>query len=187
MEDLYASLTVALAAWVETVTEAPVRPEDFRVPRAAGRSSLGHLSLGVFVTGGGEEAARKLKAAQADCPFVRAIREKNGWLLFWLSDSWFDSLIAWAKALDTRPTGSYLENRMSILMRKGDSPCPEAEPVRLALWAAYLAYRRGSWREADERQVLTMTHALTGAERIALENRCGGAAAAIQKLRGERP
>ena len=58
-------------------------------------------------------------------------------------------------------------------------------PLRRALWAAYLAWRRGFWRAADERAVLTMTHALTGAERIALENHCGGAAAAIYKLKGE--
>ena len=76
---------------------------------------------------------------------------------------------------------------MAILARKGDAPCPESEDVRQALWAAYLAYRRGFWRAADERTVLTMTHALAGAERIALENRCGGAAAAILKFKGERP
>ena len=74
---------------------------------------------------------------------------------------------------------------MAILARKGDAPCPESEDVRRALWAAYLAWRRGFWRAADERTVLTMTHALAGAERIALENRCGGAAAAILKFKGE--
>ena len=102
-----------------------------------------------------------------------------------LSDEWFDGLIRWAQGLDTRPCGSYVENRMAILARKGDAPCPESEDVRRALWASYLAWRRGFWRAADERTVLTMTHALTGGERIALENRCGGAAAAIYKLKGE--
>ena len=180
MEDLFTSLTEALAAWVNAVTGAPVRPGDFRLPR-----DQGQLSLGVFATGGAAEAARKLTEALPACPQVREVREKNGWLLFWLSDLWFDGLIAWAKALDTRPAGSYVENRMAMLMRKGDGPCPDAEPVRRALWASYLAYRRGSWREADERLVLTMTHGLNGAERIALEDRCGGAAAAIYKLKGE--
>ena len=186
MEDLYASLTEALAAWVSAVTGTAVRPGDFRLPRAAGRSSLGQLSLGAFVTGGAEAAARQLTDALDQCSQVQAVREKNGWLLFFLSNEWFDELIAWAKALDTQPTGSYLENRTSMLMRKGDASCPDAEPVRQALWAAYLSYRRGNWRPADERLALTMTHGFSGAERIALENRCGGAAAAIWKLRGEK-
>ena len=179
MEDLYETLTRALAAWVEAVTGAEVKAADFRLPRE------GQLSVDTFVRGGAQEAAEKL--AGALCPQVRAVRAKNGWLLFFLSDRWFDGLIAWAKGLDTRPAGTYLENRMAILARKGDVPCPDSEDVRRALWASYLAFRRGFWREADQRLVLTMTHALTGAERIALENRCGGAAAAIQKLRGERP
>ena len=172
------TLTEALAAWVGTVTGAKVAAADFRVPRHEGQ-----LSLGAFVRGGAEEAAERL--AGALCPQVRAVQERNGWLLFWLSDRWFDRLIAWAKELDTKPADSYVENRMGILMRKGDAPCPEAEDVRRALWASYLAWRRGFWRAADERLVLTMTHGLTGAARIQLENRCGGAAAAILKLRGD--
>ena len=178
MEDLYKTLTEALAAWVTAVTGADVKAAEFRVPR-----SEGQLSVGTFVQGVAQEVADKLNAAP--CPQVRAVRAKNGWLLFFLSDSWFDGLIRWAQGLDTRPCGSYVENRMAILARKGDAPCPESEDVRRALWAAYLAYRRGFWREADERAVLTMTHALAGAERIALENRCGGAAAAILKFKGE--
>lgn len=182
MEDLFAALTGALAAWVQAVTGVPVEPEDFRLPRGQGQ-----LSLAAFARGGGSEAAQKLTEALDRCPQVREVREKNGWLLFFLSDRWFNELIEWAKALDTRPADSYVENRMAMLARKGDSPCPAAEPVRRALWAAYLAYRRGFWREADEQLALTMTHHLAGADRIGLENRCGGAAAAISKLRGERP
>lgn len=178
MEDLYMTLTEALAAWVKAVTGAEVTAADFRVPRREGQ-----LSLGTFVQDGAEEAAEKL--AGALCPQVRAVRAKNGWLLFFLSDEWFDGLIAWARGLDTRPAGSYLENRMAILARKGDAPCPDSEDVRRALWASYLAFRRGFWRAADQRTVLTMTHGLGGEERIALENRCGGAAAAILKLRGK--
>ena len=178
MEDLYKTLTEALAVWVKAVTGADVKAAEFRVPR-----SEGQLSVDTFVRGDAEAAADKLNGAL--CPQVREVRAKNGWLLFFLSDSWFDGLIRWARGLDTRPGGSYVENRMAILARKGDAPCPESEDVRRALWAAYLAYRRGFWREADERAVLTMTHALTGAERIALENRCGGAAAAILKFKGE--
>lgn len=180
MEDLYAALTGALAAWVTAVTGTAVLPESFRAPRDEGQ-----LSLGVFARGGGAEAAGKLNGAL--CPQVRKVEERNGWLLFFLSDSWFDGLIEWARGLDARPAGSYLENRMAILTRKGDAPCPEAESVRRALWCAYLAWRRGFWREADERLVLTMTHHLTGMDRIELENRCGGAAAAILKFKGERP
>ena len=182
MEDLFASLTEALAHWVSAVTGTAVSPADFRLPR-----DQGQLSLGVFARVGGEEAAQKLTAALSDCPQVRAVQERNGWLLFFLSDAWFDELIRWAKALDARPTGSYVENRMAMLARKGDAPCPDEENVRRALWASYLAYRRGAWRPSDERLVLTMTHKATGMERIALENRCGGAAAAIQKLKGARP
>ena len=181
MEDLYATLTQTLARWVQAVTGAPVEAEDFRLPRDAGQ-----LSLGVFVRGGAEEAANKLREALAACPEVRDVQARNGWLLFWLSDAWFDGLIRWAKTLDVRPTGSYVENRMAILARRGDAPCPAAEDVRRALWAAYLAFRQGSWRAADERLALTMSHGLAGMDRIALENRCGGAAAAILKLRGEK-
>jgi len=182
MIDLYASLTADLAAWVSRVTGAPVAPEDFRLPREEGQ-----LSLGSFVTGDAEAAVRRLREELPACPQVRTVGEKNGWLLFHLSDDWFNGLIVWAKALDTRPAGSYLENRMVTLMRKGDGPCPDAEPVRRALWLAYLAYRRGSWRAEDERAALTMTHGVRDGARIRLENRCGGAAAAISKLRGERP
>ena len=182
MEDLYSTLTEALAAWVTAVTGTAVQGSDFRLPREEGQ-----LSLAVFVTGGATEAARQLAEDLPACPQVREVRERNGWLLFFLSNSWFDGLIAWARSLDTRPGGSYVENRMAMLMRKGDAPCPDAEPVHRALWATYLAYRRGFWREADERLVLTMTHDETGTDRIALENRCGGAAAAIYKLKGDRP
>ena len=182
MEDLYSALTEALAAWVSAAAGTAVKPSDFRLPRDEGQ-----LSLGAFVQGGAKEAAAKLNEDLPACPQVRAVREKNGWLLFWLSNAWFDGLIVWAKALDARPGGSYVENRMATLMRKGDAPCPDAEPVRRALWTAFMAYRRGFWREADERAVLTMTHQETGMDRIALENRCGGAAAAIQRLKGERP
>ena len=180
MEDLFRTLTETLAAWVRDRTGTAVSPGAFRVPREGGQ-----LSLGVFARGGAPAAARRLN--EAPCPQVREVRERNGWLLFLLSDEWFDGLIRWAKGLDTRPGGTYVENRMAILARRGDAPCPEAEPVRRALWAAYLAYRRGFWRAADERLVLTMTHGLAGAERIALEDRCGGAAAAILKFKGERP
>ena len=182
MEDMYSALTEALAAWVSAAAGTAVQASDFRLPRDEGQ-----LSLGAFVQGGAKEAAAKLTEDLLACPQVREVREKNGWLLFWLSNAWFDELMAWAWALDTRPGGSYVENRMGILMRKGDAPCPDAEPVRRALWTAFMAYRRGFWREADERAVLTMTHELTGMDRIALENRCGGAAAAIYKLKGERP
>ena len=187
MEDLFLSLTKELAAYVSAATGTPVAQSDFRLPRGAGRLSLGQLSLGVFVRGDARSAARKLMDDLSACSSVQAVREKNGWLLFYLSDAWFDRLIAWAATLDTQPTGSYVENRMAILARKGMAPCPAAEDVRRALWAAYLAFRRGSWREADERLVLTMTHGVRDADRIALENRCGGAAAAISKLKGERP
>ena len=177
MEDLYGTLTGALAVWVEAVTGVAVKAAEFRLPRE------GQLSLGVFARGGAEEAARRLN--EALCPQVREVREKNGWLLFFLSGDWFDMLIEWAKALDVRPAGTYLENRMGILARKGDGPCPDAEAVRQALWTSYLAWRRGFWRESDEKAVLTMTHGVAGRERIALENRCGGAAEAILKLRGD--
>ncbi len=179
MEDLFSSLTEALAAYVSAVTGMAVGAADFRLPREEGQ-----LSLGVFVRGDAGEAARKLTDHLSACPQVRAVRENRGWLLFWLSNAWFDELIAWAAALDIRPTGSYVENRMAILARRGMAPCPDAEPVRRALWAAYLAFRRGAWRKADERLILTMTHGETGMNRIALENRCGGAAAAIVKLKG---
>ena len=185
MEDLFSSLTEALAAWVSDATGTAVQAGDFRLPQAVGRLSLGQLSLGVFVQGDAGAAGQKLMEALPACPQVREVREKNGWLLFWLSNEWFDGLIRWAMALDTRPTGSYVENRMGMLARRGMAPCPDAEPVRRALWASYMAYRRGSWRAADERLVLTMTHEAIGMDRIALEDRCGGAAAAIVKLRGK--
>ena len=149
MEDLFAALTADLAAWVEACTGAPVAPEAFRLPREEGQ-----LSLGTFVRGGAAEAARKLNGAL--CPQVREVRARNGWLLFFLSDAWFDGLITWARGLDTRPAGSYLENRMAMLARKGDGPCPEAEPVRRALWRAVgkpLRRRGGSHIETERKSV----------------------------------
>ncbi len=88
MEDLFASLTGALAAWVSAVTGTSVRAGDFRLPRAEGQ-----LSLGVFVTGDAGAAARKLTDALDLCPQVREVRERNGWLLFFLSDGWFNDLL----------------------------------------------------------------------------------------------
>ena len=150
MEDMYSALTEALAAWVSAAAGTAVQASDFRLPRDEGQ-----LSLGVFVQGGAKEAAAKLTEDLPACPQVREVREKNGWLLFWLSNAWFDELMAWAWALDTRPGGSYVENRMAILARKGDAPCPESEDVRRALWAAYLAWRRGFWRAAVPNLFLT--------------------------------
>ena len=54
MEDLYMTLTEALAAWVGTVTGAKVAAADFRVPRHEGQ-----LSLGAFVRAEFPEAAEK--------------------------------------------------------------------------------------------------------------------------------
>ena len=52
MEDLYKTLTEALAAWVKAVTGADVKAAEFRVPR-----SEGQLSVGTFVQGGAQAAA----------------------------------------------------------------------------------------------------------------------------------
>ena len=39
MEDLYKTLTEALAAWVKAVTGADVKAAEFRVPRSEGQLS----------------------------------------------------------------------------------------------------------------------------------------------------
>lgn len=178
MEDLYGQVTEALAAFVEKVTGIPLAPEAFRLPREGGQLSV------PFVRHDAKGAAAALNGAKAACPFVKHVHEKGGWLIFCLSDAFFEELMAFAQALPLMPKGTYLENRMGILARKGTAPCPREERVQNALWRAYLCYRKGGWTAEAERQMLTMTHLPEGQKRLDLENRCGGVALAILHLKG---
>ena len=126
MEDLFASLTERLAAWVTAVTGAAVAPEDFRLPRREGQ-----LSLGAFVQGDALGAARALTQALSRCPDVEAVLSEGGWLLFFLSDGWFEKpenldlnkLYLSERHLDVKgpnPEGAFLIDQMVGAIRTGD-------------------------------------------------------------------
>lgn len=186
-EPLTVRIRRAVCAWLENVTETPVPLSRVKAADAY------PLATSAFVkTRSAQALLPRLTETLPACTaegvlLLSAVTERNGWLLFSFSDACWNMLVARAAALKNDGDGSYLSNRMRILMRHGSCPCPDDERVRRALWLCLLAHDGRGFTQETERAVLTMTHHLTGMPRVALEHSCGGVAAAILHLKGDSP
>ncbi len=174
METLYIAAQKAIEDWAEGVlgVRAAVRP-----------SQRAMLVSSRFVREDAAAAARELNAHRTDCTllgacWIASVRSENGWLLFDLDRAAFD---AWACSLPNDfPHGTdYVDRRMEMLLRHGDCPLPDVQPILNAIVTASFASTRKKWTQADERAVLTMTHSLGGMERVKAEHSAARAAKII--------
>ncbi len=176
------------AAFLAEAAGAPVAPARVKP------SAYAPLSCSAFVRDGmAGTLLPRIREGLARCtldgvPLLGDVTERGGWLLLDFSDAWWERLCALAKALPMADGGGgYLENRLRMLVRHGDAPCPIDATVRRVLWLAWLAHDAGGFSAETGRAVLTMTHHLTGMQRVRLEHGCGGVAAAILHLKGDSP
>ncbi|MBR3271896.1 MAG: hypothetical protein IKI59_08220 [Clostridia bacterium] len=180
MNTIYEAAAAALSGFA---AKALGRPLTVKPSRAA------MLAAPDFVRGGAEEAAALWTARLSECrlydaPLLQRIDVKNGWLLLTLTKDVFD---AYAQSLPNIAPGeairsdgaAYVDYRMDRLLRYGDAPLPDCEPVLRAILLASAASAKKRWTQDDERAVLTMTHALPARERIEVEHRCARAAKII--------
>jgi len=174
METLYAVAQKTIEDWTQDTlgVRAGVHP-----------SQKAMLASSQFVREDAAAAARELNAHRMNCTLlggflIGSVRSENGWLLFDLDRAAFD---AWACALPSDfPHGSaYVDRRMELLLRHGDCPLPDVPSILHAVLAASFASTRKKWTQADERTVLTMTHALSGMQRVQAEQRAARAAKII--------
>ncbi len=136
-----------------------------------------------YVRGGAEQAKEALAARMEDCTLLGArlmdrVEIENGWLLFTLHRDAFD---AYAQRLEANfaPGDTTLDRRMSMLLRHKDAPLPDCPAIQHAVLIASAASERGRWTQEDVRTVLTMTHALSGMERVQAEQNAARAAKII--------
>ena len=110
-------------------------------------------------------------------PLLQNVRAENGWLLFDLHAAAFDAYAARLPREFTHGT-AYADRRMELLLRHGDAPTPDCPAILRATLNASFASRRGRWTKEEERAVLSMTHTLSGMERVRAEQ-CAAHAATI--------
>ncbi len=174
METLYSAAVNAISDWARRIVDAPLGLRPSQKAMLAGSG---------FVRTGAEAEACALQSQLAACrlldaPLLASVRAEKGWLLFDLDKAAFD---AYACSLpdDFAHGSAYLDRRMEILLRHGDRPLPDCPAVLRAVLTASIASDRGRWTQADERTVLTMTHKLSGMERVAAEQSAARAAKII--------
>lgn len=169
----------ALSAFIEAQTGVSPQEGDYKL------SKDGLLSCRSFVRRGSGEAAAKLKEHTNSFLFqeirpVEGVEERNGWLLLTPSHAFYRWLTDYGCSLPALENESYLANRLKILARKGEAPCPAEPRVQRVLLEAFWGIKGA---EAD-RRLLTMTHIDPPPARIAMENNCGSVARALLGLRG---
>ena len=135
-----------------------------------------------------EECAKTLSVRAETCrlfsvPLLREIRERNGWILFDLDPAAFNE---YAHRLPEQfEIGTeYADRRMEIFRRHPDVPLPEDDTVLRTVLRASRDCLEGKWTPQTDHAVLTMTHHLTGMERVNCEQRLHRAAKIILYERG---
>ncbi len=174
METLYCQAIKNINSWIVSFSG---KSAHFRLSKKA------MLSSSDFISEDPPMVAEALAAVRKECsfmgvPMVRSVRSENGWLLIDLEKTFFD---AFALLLpDQFDYGNfYVDKRMEIFLRHGDCSLPPYDPVLKAVLTASYASTRGRWTKDDERTVLTMTHALSGMERVRTEHAISRAAKII--------
>lgn len=180
METLYGIMTQTLKEWSGMVLGKPL---------SARLSKTALLASSDFVQDGAEKAACALNARKQECTLLgvkmlSGVTERNGWILFDLTCEAFD---AYARSLPAvnpgeaveDPGAGYVDFRMDMLLRHGDTPFPDEEPLKRGVLTASRACERGRWTQQDERTVLVMTHIPDFVDRIRMEQSASRAAKII--------
>lgn len=184
MEDKFTSLLTALSDYVETATDARPPLSCFK-PATEGR-----LGLSAFIRGDAPTAAVALNQNCLHChwenvPVLEAVTEKNGWLLFSFSSEFWNALLRLGQTLPPASAETYWGNRLHILTRKGDAPCPVEPRVQEVLLLTFWAWGTGRYPKDLPQKLLTMTHVSPPAYRLTLENQCGAVAKALLGFMGK--
>lgn len=174
METLYLQITETVGAWIEACLGRAV---SLRLSKKA------MLACADFIREDTSAIADRLAARRAECSAlgtlpVRSVRADSGWLLFDLDASYFDAFSLLIP--DCFDYGNaYVDKRMEMFLKHGDSPLPAYDPVLKGILTASFASSRNKWTQDDERTVLTMTHALSGMDRVRTEHALARAAKII--------
>lgn len=185
----YAPLCGSIAAGLTRVLGEAVAPSAVHIPaRDAAASSAVAISRGLDA----EALCVRLGSARgAAFPPVfgvapiRAVRARNGWLLFDLTDALYTAAVR--HVLSALPPaagdcGKHTLNRMLALARRGGTSCPAIPAVQRALLLALGAPISPAARAQAERALLSMAHGLPPRERPALLARCGGVGDAAARI-----
>lgn len=186
MEAPLESLLMRLADFTHAVTGVKPPLSAFKPARD------GYLGLSAFVRLDAPAAARALSHAASAClwegvPLLEGVEEKGGWLLFAFTPAFFEKLVALGKSLPPASPNTCWGNRLHILTRKGNAPCPEDFGVRQTLFLAFWSRSTGKYPPNLPQRLLTMTHIAPPAARLELEKNMGAVARALLGFMGEAP
>lgn len=152
-----------LQAELNTIFNKPIR---LSYPRQ------GELSTNSFVASGNANwAAQKI----LDCRYVARAQENNGWVIFWLTDDFYNQWIELCPRILCPNLNDLVQNRLNLWLQKGLAPCPKDENLRRVIL-------RTAAKLATDNDILTLSHHLMGSERIAFESSLGGCAKLLLSL-----
>lgn len=182
------ALLQALAEYMEAATGTRPSLTAFK-PATEGR-----LGLSAFIRGDAPAAAETLNGALAknapSClwegiPILTHVKEKNGWLLLTFTPDFWEKLLELGQSLPPATLECYWGNRLHMLSRKGDAPCPTVPPVQETLLLTFWAWGTGRYPQSLPGRLLTLTYISPPAQRLALENQCGSLAKALLGFMGD--
>lgn len=178
MKESLQQLLLSLSQFIEATTGVCPPPHTFK-PATGGR-----LGLSTFVRGDAPAAAKALNANCIHClwedvPVLAGVEEKNGWLLLHFSPDFWEKLLKLGQSLPPASPKSYWGNRLHILCRKGDAPCPEEPRVLETLLLCFWAWGTERYPKNLPERLLTPTHVSPPTARLELENQCGTVARAL--------
>lgn len=116
---------------------------------------------------------------------IESCRVVNGWLLFNLSDAFYNALTEQVNAELPPPAsdlGRHAINRMLVLARHGGTGCPNIPALQRALLLCVCAGKSRSALEQAERAVCSMFRSVPPKERPALLEQSGALGSACSRL-----
>ena len=181
--------TSLLKALAESIAVGLSHSYGIEVPPSRVKMPARGAEAGVAVSSG--IAAEKLAAPSGESfpavcgvSAIDAVRYENGWLLFTVSEAFFQAIIDSTKMLPLpADDGEKLAlNRLLALRRHRGTGCPDRETVREALWLCACAAEGRSAVSRAEKAVLSMFDGVVPKERPALYDLCGETADAACRL-----
>ena len=180
----------AIAAGLAEQLQIPVSADRIRLPA---RGAAAGCAIAVSLNADAARWAEQLDAVRDrfptvwGAPLLAAVHEKNGWLLFDLSDALYAAAAdRLAEAADPIPAdhGCYPLHRLRMLARYPSAGCPADAAVQTALLLCLAANEAptDANRARAEEALLSMAYHLPPAARTALLVRCGAVARAAAGL-----
>lgn len=150
----------------------------------------GRLGLSAFIREDAPAAAVALHKNRSQCcwegaSILEVVEEKNGWLLFTFSPAFWEKLLVLGQSLSPASPETYWGNRMHMLARKGEAPCPRDPQVQETLLLAFWAWGTGRYPKNLPQKLLTLTRVSPPAYRLSLESQCGSVAKALLGFMGD--